>query len=220
MPSLPRPLPGITGPGRRARWRRSVLRRSVAAVCAAAAAVVAVGLLRPAPPPTTDVLVTARAVPAGAVLTAADVVLRPVPRAARQPGALTRRWEAVGRRSGSPLAAGEALTATRLVPRSAADGLPAGTVALHVLLADPAAADLLVPGSAVVVYPAVGGSVLVRDATVLAVDPPPEADGAFAGPPGARGVVLALPAGAGERILAGHGGLDGPPVVNVAASGA
>lgn len=191
----------------------------LAALCAAAAVVVAVGLLRPPPPPTTDVLVAARAVPAGAVLTAADVVLRPVPLAARQPGALTRRTDVVGRRSGSALAAGETLTATRLVPHSAADGLPFGEVALHVLLADPAAADLLVPGTPVVVYPAVGGPALVRGARVLAVDPPLGPDGAPGGPPGGRGVVLALPAGAGERVLSGHGGLDGPPVVNVTASG-
>ena len=35
---------------------------------------------------------------------------------------------------------------------------------------------------------------------------------------GARGVVLALPADDAERVLAGHGGLDGPVVVNVVAA--
>ena len=44
-----RPLPGLTGPGRRARWRRRVLRRVLSAVLAATAVLLVVLELRPPP---------------------------------------------------------------------------------------------------------------------------------------------------------------------------
>ena len=75
MPRPSRPLPGLTGPGRRARWRRLVLRRVVSALLAATAVVLVVLQLRPPPEPVTPVLLAARDVPAGAVLTATDLHL-------------------------------------------------------------------------------------------------------------------------------------------------
>ncbi|MGG5261082.1 SAF domain-containing protein [Phycicoccus avicenniae] len=213
------PFPGVTGRGRRARWRRSVLRRVVAALCLAGAAVAGLQVVRPPPPPTAEVLVASGPVPAGAVLTAADVEVVRVPVVARQPGALDAVGSAVGRRSASSLAAGEAVTRTRLVPRTAAEGLAAGSVALHVGLADPAAADVLAPGQQVAVFPAPGGPVLARDATVLAVDPPGGASVVDIGGGPPRGVLLALPSGSAERVLAGHGGTDGGVSVTVVARG-
>lgn len=193
-----------------------MLRRVLAAACLAAAATTTVGLVRPPPPPTTAVVVAARGVPAGTVLGAADVTVAELPRAASPPGVVTEVADAVGRRVGSGLAAGEALTRTRLVPRSPDEGMPAGLVALHVSLADPVAAGLAAPGTRVRVYAATGGAALSRTATVLAVDPPPESDlvGLGGGDPG-RGLVLALPPADAERVLAGHGALEGPPLVNV-----
>ena len=52
-----RPLPGITGPGRRARWRRGVVRRLLSAALASAAVVLVVLELRPPPAPRVTVLV-------------------------------------------------------------------------------------------------------------------------------------------------------------------
>ncbi|MBM6402138.1 SAF domain-containing protein [Phycicoccus sonneratiae] len=212
------PLPGLLGRGRRARWRRSVLRRVLSAGCLVAAAATGLQLVRPPPPPTVEVLVAATDVPAGAVLGAPDLQVVRVPVAARQPGALTAVGAAAGRRSASALAAGEAVTRTRLVPRTPAEGLTAGSVALHVGLADPAAADVLAAGQPVSVFPAVGGPLLARDATVLAVDPPAPSDlGSLGGGGPPRGVLLELPAGSAERVLAGHGGTDGTVSVTVVA---
>ncbi|MGL5817561.1 MAG: SAF domain-containing protein [Phycicoccus sp.] len=214
------PLRGVTGAGRRSRWRRRVLRRVLAAVFAATAVVLVVGQLRPAPPTTMTVLTAARPVPAGAELTPDDLRLVAVVADTAQPGSITDPAAAAGRRVGAALVPGETLTRSRLVPRSAAEGLARGEVALHVVVADPAVLGLLGAGQRVTVVAGSGGRPLVRGATVLATDPPvPETlVDDFSGSP-ARGVVLALPTASAERLLAGHGGLDGPPVVNVVATG-
>ncbi len=214
-----RPLPGLTGPGRRARWRRRVLRRLLSAVLAATAVLLVVLELRPPAAPVTAALVAARDVPAGAVLAEADLRVDHVPRDAVQPGALITVADAVHRRVGAALSRGEGVTASRLVPRGALDGLPAGRVALHVVSADPAAVDLLSPGLPARVYPSVGGPALAVGATVLAADPAPN-HGGTAGlseaPP--RGVVLSLSADEADAVLAGHGSLEGPVTVTVVAA--
>lgn len=219
MPSLRRPLPSVTGSGRRARWRRTVARRALSALLAAAAVGLVVAELRPPPPPSATVLVAARAVPAGTVLALGDVRAAATAVDAAQPGALTAVPDAVGRRVGAALAPGEALTASRLVPRSPVDGLPRGRVALHVVAADPASVDLLTPGIGVRVYPAVGGPPLARDARVLSTDPPDSRGDPWAADPGAgRGVVLSLSAVEADAVLAGHGALDGPVTVALVAT--
>ncbi|MGL5910335.1 MAG: SAF domain-containing protein, partial [Phycicoccus sp.] len=207
---------GVAGAGRRSRWRRRVLRRLLAATLAATAVSVVVGQLRPAPAPSMTVVAAARPVPAGSELTADDLRLVAVVADAAQPGSITDPAAAAGRRVGAALVAGETLTRSRLVPRSATEGLRPGEVALHVVVADPAVLGLLGPGQQVTVVAGSGGRPLVRGATVLATDPsvPEGFVDNFSGSP-ARGVVLALPAAGAERLLAGHGGLDGPPVVNV-----
>lgn len=174
--------------------------------------------LRPAPPATVRVVAAAARVPAGAVLEADDVSVVRVPEAGVQPGALTAVEEVVGRRTAAGLAAGETVTRTRLVPRSRAEGLAPGRVALHVALADPVTADVVGLGQRVLVFSALGGQPLARDAVVLATDPPPAGDDPGPGG-GARGVVLALPATEAEQVLSGHGGLEGPVLVNVVAAG-
>ena len=213
-----RPLPGLTGPGRRARWRRRVLRRLVSAVLAATAVLLVVLELRPPAEPVTAALVAARDVPAGAVLAEADLRVDHVPRNAVQPGALTGLPDAVGRRVGAALARGESVTASRLVPRGALDGLPAGRVALHVVSADAAAVDLLAPGLPARVYPAAGGPALAVGATVLAADPPRTSSSASLTDAPPRGVVLSLSAAEADAVLAGHGSLEGPVTVSVVAA--
>ncbi len=86
------------------------------------------------------------------------------------------------------------------------------------MLADPLAADVIRAGQDVLVFPAAGGPALTRRAVVLVADPPPREAVPGLGAQGARGVVLALPADDAERVLAGHGGIDGPVVVNVVAA--
>jgi hypothetical protein len=216
------PFPGLTGPARRSRWRRRVLRRVLAAGLAAAAVLLVVRVLGPPPTPTVAVVVAARAVPAGSVLVDADLRVDHVPRDAARAGALPAGSPVVGRRVGSGLAAGEEVTASRLVPRGPLDGLPAGRVAVHVVSADPGAVDLLFPGQAARVYPAAGGPALAVRATVLAADPP--ATGGVGSVPGLagappRGVVLSLTAAEADAVLAGHGSLEGPVTVTVVASG-
>ncbi len=218
MPRPSRPLPGLTGPGRRARWRRGVLRRVASAVLAAAAVVLVVLQLRPPPEPVTPVLLAARDVPAGAVLAAADLRLEHVVQSTAQPGALVASADAVGRRVAGGLARGEHLTASRLVPRGALDGLPPGRVALHVVSADPDAVDLLSPGLPARVYPVAGGPALAVAAMVLATDPPGDSGPAGLTDPAPRGVVLSLSAAEADAVLAGHGSLDGPVTVTVVAS--
>ena len=212
-----RPLPGITGPGRRARWRRGVVRRLLSAALASAAVGLVVLELRPPPAPHVTVLVAGREVPAGAVLEAGDVGTRRVPSASVQPEALDDPAQAVGRRVGSRLVPGETVTASRLVPRNSREGLPSGRVALHVLTADPASVDLLVPGDDARVYPVAGGPALALRATVLAADPPPVDAAAFGSTP-ARGVVLALTPTEADAVLTGHGSLEGPLTVTVVAA--
>lgn len=219
MPAVPRPLPGLTGPGRRARWRRSVVRRVLAAACAAGAVTVLAGQVRPPPPPTVTVVQAEGPIRAGAVLAPGDLVTARVPATAAEPGSLTAIAQGIGRRTGAALVPGETVTRSRLVPRSPADGLGPGRVALHVVLADPDAADVLHPGQEVLVFAAVGGTALARRATLLAADPPPREAAAGLGATAARGVLLSLPGEEAERVLAGHGGLDGPVVVNVVGTG-
>ena len=163
-------------------------------------------------------LVAAREVPAGAVLSDADLRVDHVPRRSLQPGALASAAEAVGRRVGAGLASGEGLTASRLVPRGALDGLPAGRVALHVVSADPAAVDLLAPGLSARVYAAAGGPALAVGATVLAADPASRASTVALADAPPRGVVLSLSAAEADAVLSGHGSLDGPVTVTVVAS--
>ncbi len=174
--------------------------------------------VRPPPPPTVTVVTAALPVEAGTVLTGGDLTTTPVPAGAQQPGALTAVGDAVGRTTAAALAPGETLTVTRLVPRSPAEGLPPGRVALRVVLADPLAADVVRVGQEVLVFPAAGGAALARGARVLAADPPTLEALPGLGGDGARGVVLALPADDAERVLSGHGGVEGKVVVNVVAS--
>lgn len=218
MARLPRPLPSMTGAGRRARWRRGVLRRVLSAALAASAVVVATTVARPPPPAMVGVVVAAHAVPSGTVLSEDDLRGARVRVDAAQPAALTTVSDAVGRRLAAALAPGEALTAGRLVPRGAADGLATGRVALHVVAADPASVDLLAPGVVARVYPVAGGPPLAVAAEVLSPDPPTDGgDPLLGGTASRRGVVLSLTLAEADAVLRGHGALDGPVTVSLVA---
>ncbi len=126
------------------RWRHVLL---LAAALAAGWAVV--GELRPPTPPTLDVLVTARDVPAGTELAPADVRVVALPRELVAPGTLRSADAAVGERLAVGLPGGFPLAEEVLVGPGLAAGAPAGEVVVPVRLADPAVVRSLRPGDRV-----------------------------------------------------------------------
>ena len=151
------------------------------------------------------VLVAARTLPAGHILTAADLRRARWPAGARPAGSTVGVAEVVGRRLAGPLGAGEAITGTRLVGRDLAAGLSGDVVATAVPLADPHAADLVRPGDRVELLSTLrsddpsgsgvsGAGMTVPDARVLAVLPATEAGA------GAE-LVVAVPRPVAARIV-------------------
>ena len=183
---------------------------------AVAAVVVVVGVVRPPPAPTTPVVVAARALASGTVLAPGDLLTVRVPGEPPPVATVADPVRLVGRRLTSRLDSGETVTTTRLVPRTPADDLPAGTVAAHVVVADEHVLDLVSPAHRVTLYAEVGGSALARDVLVLGVDTPEPAF--VTGPLSAagsapRGLVCALTDVAVERVFAGQRPDGGPPRV-------
>lgn len=115
-------------------------------------------------PATWDALVVAGDLPAGHVLTDADVQSVPMPQAVQPDSAVTDRTAAVGRVLAGPMAAQELLVDGRLVGPNLLAGSPPDHVALSVRLDDPAEAAFLLPGDTVDVIAASRGSVLTDDA--------------------------------------------------------
>ncbi|CED91787.1 SAF domain protein [Actinomyces succiniciruminis] len=118
--SMSRPRPGRTPrsnrspqPGGRRLTRPSLLlwrqRHLVVAVCLAAAVMAALGVLRPAPEGLQEVLVAARHVNAGAVLTEADIEMRAVAQSALPETGLADT-DVVGSRAAIALEEGTVLT--------------------------------------------------------------------------------------------------------------
>jgi Flp pilus assembly protein CpaB len=127
-------------------WRYRWL---VVACCVAAAAWVSIGALRPLPPPTVPVLVTARDMPAGTVLTAADVQLEAAERA---PAGTMDLDTAVGATLTVGLPAGVPVVDTMLLGPGLPDAAPAGWVVVPVPLADPMLAELVRVGDRIDLY--------------------------------------------------------------------
>lgn len=155
------------------RWRRPI-----AAALAGLAVLCFATALRPASEPTVPVAVALGAVPAGASLTADDVDVRAYPAAWAPPGSYATVAEVVGRTASAPLAAGEPVTATRLV--SAAER---GAFAVPVRLQDTDVAALLEPGQRLDIVRARSdgtAAVIAQDVLVITV-PRRSAGGAFGG---------------------------------------
>ncbi|MBN0042300.1 flagellar biosynthesis protein FlgA [Cellulosimicrobium cellulans] len=127
-------------------WWRS--RFVVAALCCGVAATVVVGALRPPPPPTAPAVVTTQEVPAGAVLTEADLRVDLVSVEVVPAGAAARPDDVVGRRATVTLPAGTLLQDALVAGGELAAAAPAGTVVAPVRL-DPGVAALLGPGDRV-----------------------------------------------------------------------
>ncbi|WP_447925672.1 SAF domain-containing protein [Georgenia muralis] len=175
---------------RRTLWRG---RHLLAALCLGLAVSVTVSTLAPPPPAGVPVLTLARDIPAGTVLTEADVVRRTLP-AAAAPAALATPADAVGRTLAVGLPAGTALVDGMLVGPGLAGAAPEGMVVVPVPLADAGSAALAEPGRRVTLVAAdsdLSGTagaarVVARDVVVLAVQQP-QAGGNLLDP-GASGV--------------------------------
>ncbi|WP_407316457.1 SAF domain-containing protein [Isoptericola halotolerans] len=134
---------------RLARHARTVLWRGrfvVAAVCCGLAAGATVEALRPAPPPTQEIVVAARELPAGAALTPGDLDTVTVAAELAPPGVLTDPADAVGRSPAVALAQGLPLHADLVAGGGMAARAPDGTVVVGVRLTE---ASWLRPGDRV-----------------------------------------------------------------------
>jgi len=179
--------------GLRRHLRRALLRRRrpLAAVLTAVAVAAGLHAVAAPPPATVPVVVAAHDLPAGAVLTADDLVP-----ADFAPGSVPDdlAGAAVGRTLAAPLRRGEPVTVVRLVGPSLTDGTP-GLVATPVRLPDAGMVALLEVGDRVDLLaadPQTGGAeVVAADLPVLALPQGGEADAA-SGLPG-RLVVVGVP---------------------------
>ena len=162
-------LAWLSGPGRRRQWRRRVLRRSVAAACAAAAVLGTIAVARaPRGGELTPVVVAARPLAVGEVVTPAALQLRLFPKDLVPDGAATAVAQVVGRPLTATLNRGEPLTTDRTRPSSLLTGQPVDLLALHVLIADARSVSMVRPGDHVDLVGPEG--VVARSAPVLAVD--------------------------------------------------
>lgn len=140
----------LIGPGRRRSWRRRVLRRAVAGICAGTAVLATLGAVRaPADGPTVAVLVASKRIAVGEVPSRSTVrvvswPVRLVPSDALHSLALVQ-----GRRASTVISPGEPVTEPHLSTSALLAGQPPGTVAVHVTLADPGASAMVGAGDRV-----------------------------------------------------------------------
>lgn len=144
------------------RRRARRYRRWAGAALLGLSALLALSVVAPAPPATVQVTVAARDLPAGSVLTETDVAVATLVQGAWTPQSLDVA-EVVGEVLAAPVSIGEPLTTTRLRGSTLLTGLPPGTVALPVRLADPGAATLVSGGDRIDLLAAVPG----EDSTIV-----------------------------------------------------
>jgi Flp pilus assembly protein CpaB len=188
---------------RRSRWRRIG-----AALLAAAAVVVALSALLPrvAGERGRAVLVVVRDLPAGAVVSAADVEVALRPAATVPATRLTTPEEVIGHVTATALTTHDVVTAERLVGAALLGGQPAGSVAMSVPVLDVGEATR--PGVRVDLYATATGETAASDVVVLAVRRPSEALTPLASRAGPQ-LTVALPADAAARVARSLSGLDG-----------
>jgi Flp pilus assembly protein CpaB len=139
------------------------------------------------------IVIVARNLMAGAVLTRGDLAVADWPADLSPEGAIDDPSALVGKSLGAGMSRGELVTRARLRGPGLLTGAPTGLVAAHVRLADPAMAAMASPGDDVdLISPA--GKVVATDVAVLAVDSRPAGSAwsatATSGEPG--GVIVAV----------------------------
>lgn len=112
-------------------------------------------------------LVAARGVALGEVLEPGDLEVRMLPPRALPEGALDAVAQASGHSVSVPLARGQVLTGTSVQTSALLSGMPVGTVAVFVPVADAAIARVVAAGDRVDVHSPVDGASVVRAARVL-----------------------------------------------------
>ena len=162
-----------------------------------------VGRVCPPPPETSPVVVAARDVGAGVVLTGRDLRVEDVVSSLAPQASLTRVSDAVGRTTSVALTRAQPVTPSLVAAGDLAASAPSGTVVAPVRLADPAVSALLGPGDRVDLLVAASGT----------DDPPGGAPGAYVA---RRALVLAgVPAEAAGGLLGGDSAEDGVTLVAV-----
>jgi Flp pilus assembly protein CpaB len=192
---------GATLPSRLVRVRRAVLarRRGLALLCAAAAVLTGLHAVQPPPAPATAVLTAARDLPAGTVVSRADLETRRFATGTVPDGVLGA--ESVGRTLAAGVRRGEPITDARLVGPALSSG---EALAVPVRLPDAGMVDLLSVGDRidlVATSPRSGAaSVLAYDVPVLAL-PPHEGTGPSAVSGGGQGALVVLGVEPGQVSL-------------------
>ncbi|WP_457254627.1 SAF domain-containing protein [Pedococcus sp. P5_B7] len=159
----------LRGPGRRRQWRRRVVRRGLAVVCAVAAAAALVGIARSADPrPMERVVVAVRPLAVGEIATPA--ALREVwwPADLVPEASVHDLGAVLGRPLSVPLGRGEPLTRTRVTRGGLLLGQPVDMVAVHVSVPDPGALAMVSAGDRVDLWGPDG--LVARSVLVLSVD--------------------------------------------------
>jgi Flp pilus assembly protein CpaB len=140
----------VKGPGRRRQWRRRVLRRGLAALCAVAATLGLLGVARSSHErPLVPVVVAVRPMAVGDVASAASVREVLWPAELVPEGTAHRVTEVVGRPVVVPLGRGEPLTRAKVDAGSLLAGQPPDVVAVHVSVPDDGAVAMVSAGDRV-----------------------------------------------------------------------
>lgn len=159
----------LRGPGRRRQWRRSVVRRSLAVVCAMAAAAGVVGIARSTDArPMERVVVAVRPMAVGEIATPA--ALREVwwPADLVPDSSVHDLASVLGRPLSVPLGRGEPLTTRRVNPGALLLGQPVDVVAVHVSVPDRGVLAMVAAGDRVDLWGPDG--IVARSVLVLSVD--------------------------------------------------
>jgi pilus assembly protein CpaB len=173
-------------------------RRLIAALLLSAAAALSVAQLTPPDPDTARVVLAARDLPAGSVLTDADVVLARAAPAIVPESALLEVSDAVSHQVSGPLRKGQFITDASLLGPGLLVGMPPGTQAIPLRLADPSTVKLVQPGQLVDVVISAGNGLeqsvsnRVLAAEVPVLWKPPAAPNAtpLSAPEGTEGLVV------------------------------
>lgn len=135
-------------PARVAGWL-SRNRRLAAALLLCAAAAITVQQLTPAPLSTATALAAARDLPAGTIVTEADVNRVQVPPGMVADGFLKDDAAAAGKQLAAPMRKGQLLTDAQLVGPGLLAGTPPGSAAVPLRMADASSIQLVSPGQLV-----------------------------------------------------------------------
>jgi|SRR4051794_37052601 len=204
-------IPGRAGPLHRVLRLVRRNRRLIAALLLCAAAGLAVQALTPDPATSVPVVVAAADLPAGTVLTDAQLAVRPHPADAGPPGSAASPADLLGRRLASALRAGSPVLDTSLVGPGLLTGSPPGTAAVPVRPADPSTVQLVEPGQLVDIVLSSGNgfeqpatsTVLARSVAVLWKADGGPSDPGLLGSASAEGLVVVAASPAEAAALAG-----------------